>query len=100
MEIEAAVLETDEDAEKALGDAVALREAPLAVGGRAGPEELALRAEEHGRNGVREADIGNCQPKQKGKGDAKAEEEEPGSFKKLLLPKTKKPVMRRRWMSP
>jgi hypothetical protein len=47
MEIEAAVLETDEDAEKALGDAVARREAPLAVGGGAGPEELALSAEEH-----------------------------------------------------
>jgi hypothetical protein len=62
MEIEAAVLETDEDAEKAFGDTVARREAPLAVGGRAGPEELALRAEENRRNGVREADDGQEEP--------------------------------------
>jgi hypothetical protein len=62
MEIEPTVLETDEDAEKALGDTVARREAPLAVGGRAGSEEFALRAEENRRNGVREADGGKEEP--------------------------------------
>lgn len=47
MEVEPAVLETDEDAEKSLGDAIARREAPLAIPGRTGPEELALGAEKH-----------------------------------------------------
>jgi hypothetical protein len=62
MEIEAAVLESDEDAEKTLGDAVARREAPLTVCGRPGPEELALRAEEHRRNGVGEPNAGQKEP--------------------------------------
>jgi hypothetical protein len=72
VEVEATVLEPDEDPEEPLGDTVARRKAPLAVSGRTGPEEFAVGAEKHRRKGVLEADDRNCQPNQEGKGDAKA----------------------------
>ena len=47
------------------GTRSARREAPLAVGGRPGPEQPALGAEQHGRDGIVEADDGDGQPEQK-----------------------------------
>jgi hypothetical protein len=77
MEIEAAVLVADQDAEEPLRDALSRREAPLAVRGRPGPEKLALGAEKNGRDGVVEAGDGQGEEEaeEKKRRNAKREED-------------------------
>ncbi len=62
MRVETFILEPDEDIVEPLGNAIAGREAPLAVGGRPGPEQPAVGAEEHRRNGIVEPDDRQGEP--------------------------------------
>ncbi len=74
---EALVLEPDQDFGEALRDPFARREAPLAVGRRPGPEQLAARAEERRRDGVVEADDRYGEPEQPARQQQSARRDEP-----------------------
>ena len=77
---EALVLETDEHLGEPSRDAFARREAPLAVGGRPGPEQPALGAEQHRRDGIVEADDGHLEPEKQEKKARAAGDEEAAAF--------------------